>query len=203
VVEKKCERTSKYHTKGDIYQQPTTMDGKKFEEMLKNQLIPAICQQVPWAEEVIVQMDNAGGHRVQTSVPRLNEYVKETDSTVVVFEGERKRIPIVFVTQPARSPDLNVLDLGAWNLLQAIVPVVKYERNPKEKIYTRIIRTVLKAWDEWAAAEKLGKLFCTLYEVCQLIMKHKGGSRFLLPHYTKAIYKQVADVSVLLDEMDL
>jgi hypothetical protein len=107
------------------------------------------------------------------------------------------------VTQPARSPDLNVLDLGAWNSLQAIVPVVKYEKDETEKIYTRLIKAVLRAWEEWAAAEKLEKLFNTLYEVCRVIQRFKGGSRFTLPHYTRKIYKELTDTQQLFDSIPL
>ena len=39
---------------------------------------------------------------------------------------------IVTVTQPSKSPDLNVLDLGAWYSLQ--VAVDKYERFQKGEL---------------------------------------------------------------------
>jgi hypothetical protein len=64
-----------------------------FEDMLKNQVIPAICAQVPWASKVVVQMDNAGGHKTKTNIPTLNKYTRETENTVVEYNGERKKIP--------------------------------------------------------------------------------------------------------------
>jgi hypothetical protein len=58
---------------------------------------------------------------------------------------------ISFVTQPTRSPDLNVLDLGIWNSLQSGVPTIKYDKAAEEPMNQRIIEKVEHMWDnyEW------------------------------------------------------
>jgi hypothetical protein len=50
------------------------MDGDKFVEMCKDSLIPAIRGKLSWAKKVEVQMDSAGGHRVNESVNELNRH---------------------------------------------------------------------------------------------------------------------------------
>ena len=47
---------------------------KKFVEICKEQLIPAIKEKVgAWASKVIVQMDGAGGHKIKTSLKLVVE----------------------------------------------------------------------------------------------------------------------------------
>ena len=83
-----------------------------------------------------------------------------------------------FVAQPARSPDLNVLDLGAWYSLQSVVEEIKYEVKPTKKITHRIIDAVNKAWDDWCAADKLSGLFNTLRHNTHAIVKAEGGAEY-------------------------
>jgi hypothetical protein len=180
VVEKRIqERSSKYAKKGDSVNELCTMNGKKFVEMVKQELVNDIMDKVGWwADGVVVQMDGAGGHAVKKSVDELNKYCKD-------LSEETGCIPVTFVVQPARSPDLNVLDLGCWASLQAAVPAVKYEKDPTKKMYNRIIDNVYKGWNEWVEQHKIEKVFKTLREVWKEVQKDKGGNRFNLPHYSK------------------
>jgi hypothetical protein len=64
VVEEYCaKRNSVNHRAGDVYFRPTTMTAKLFRRMLKwNVIEDAIRMTGSWAKEIIIQMDNAGGH---------------------------------------------------------------------------------------------------------------------------------------------
>ena len=80
VSEKKtAQRNSKYHKAGDVYEIPTTMDGELFVEMCKELLIPSIRAKCKWAKSIEVQMDSAGGHKVNTSVDELQGGAKLSD----------------------------------------------------------------------------------------------------------------------------
>jgi hypothetical protein len=196
VVEKRIqERSSKYAKKGDSVNELCTMNGKKFVEMVKQELVNDIMDKVGWwADGVVVQMDGAGGHAVKKSVDELNKYCKD-------LSEETGCIPVTFVVQPARSPDLNVLDLGCWASLQAAVPAVKYEKDPTKKMYNRIIDNVYKGWNEWVEQHKIEKVFKTLREVWKEVQKDKGGNRFNLPHYSKETRRGVRCLTALMEQM--
>ena len=170
VSEKKVARNkSKFHQRGEEYDVATTMDGKKFVEMCKEKLIPAIKNKLKWANLVEVQMDSAGGHKVKTSVDILNDYCK------------RFRKPtIIFITQPTRSPDLNTLDLGTWNSIQSYVPTIKYQRNAQSTISDRIHAEVLKAWAEYDGMKLLHKIYNTLSKVYKSVIEVQGGNTYKL-----------------------
>jgi hypothetical protein len=196
VVEKRIqERSSKYAKKGDSVNELCTMNGKKFVEMVKQELVNDIMDKVGWwADGVVVQMDGAGGHAVKKSVDELNKYCKD-------LSEETGCIPVTFMVQPARSPDLNVLDLGCWASLQAAVPAVKYEKDPTKKMYNRIIDNVYKGWNEWVEQHKIEKVFKTLREVWKEVQKDKGGNRFNLPHYSKETRRGVRCLTALMEQM--
>lgn len=170
VCEKKiAQRKGKFHARGEEYEVGTIMDGKKFVEMCIEKLLPAIKEKLKWASEVEVQMDSAGGHKVGTSVDILNDHCK------------RLRKPsITFVTQPTRSPDLNTLDLGTWNSIQANVPSVKYQRDSEKSIDERIHAEVLKAWKEYDGSRLLHNIYVTLSRVYKQVIEVKGGNVYKL-----------------------
>ena len=54
---------SKYHQAGEVYERPTTMTAKLFRKMVIEKVLPdALMRTGGWAEENIIQVDNAGGH---------------------------------------------------------------------------------------------------------------------------------------------
>jgi hypothetical protein len=56
-----------------------------------------------------------------------------------------------FITQPAKPPDLNVLDQGAWTSLQVAVDAVKDQesRGLMQLNETELYQAMLTGWDEW------------------------------------------------------
>jgi hypothetical protein len=89
---------------------------------------------------------------------------------------------ISFVTQPTRSPDLNVLDLGIWNSLQSGVPTIKYDKAAEEPMNQRIIEKVEHMWDNYDGFAKLTKIFRTLTLIYNAVIKAEGRNDFKLPH---------------------
>jgi transposase len=170
--EKVAQRKSKFHERGDVYYINANMDGDLFLEMVKDKLIPAIIKKCQWAKKVIVQLDSAGGHRVGETLEAFNKI------------GKKSKPPIEFITQPTRSPDTNVLDLGIWNSMKSRVAEVRYDRKATESMNQRIINAVSDMWEDYDPA-KLNNIFITLTAVLEEIEKDKGGNSFKQPHTVK------------------
>jgi hypothetical protein len=170
--EKTAMRKSKFHEKGDVYDVNINMNGDVFMEFMKEKVIPAIIKKCSWAKKVIIQIDSAGGHRVGETVDLLNKVGKKTRPLIQVR------------TQPTRSPDTNVLDLGIWNSMKSRVPDVKYDRKATESMTQRIINAVEAMWVEYDPA-KLNNIFITLTAVLEEIKKNDGGNSFKQPHTIK------------------
>lgn len=166
--EKIALKRSKFREKGEVYWVNVNMDGDLFVDMVKTHLIPAVLEKCHWAKKVIIQLDSAGGHRINSSVVELNEV------------GAKCTPPIKFRTQACRSPDTNTLDLGTWKSMQSRVVEVKYDRNASESVNQRIINAVN---DMWAAypSQKLADIFETLKAVLYEIKAAKGGNSFKQP----------------------
>ncbi len=166
---KTAERRSKYHERGDEYMVNINMDGDVFMNMMKTQLIPDIRRKCKWAKRVIVQLDSAGGHRVQESINYLNSL------------GIKSKPEISFITQPIRSPDTNVLDLGIWRSMSSRVTTVKYERYSTFTISQRVINAVEDMWHDYDP-NILHNIFVTLKLILYEIIDHNGGNDYKLPH---------------------
>ena len=177
--EKIAKRNSKNRPKGTVEDVPTTLNGKLFIEMMKDNLGNEIIQKLSWAKEVTVQIDGAGGHSIKKSVNELNNW------------GKNQVPKITVVVQPARSPDLNALDLGAWTSLQATVDDYKDE-SLREQYYEGRSETILQkiiteAFIQWANVDKLSKIFNTLQKQYQLVIDAKGD--VVNPVHTKKTKK--------------
>lgn len=169
---KVAKKNSKFHDRGDEFEVPAMMNGELFLRLCKEELIPAMEAKLKWAKRIEVQMDSAGGHKINTSVDELNSYC----------QSKSKWKKICFVTQPTRSPDLNVLDLGIWNSLQSNVQSVKYDKNADLQMHERITAEVMRMWDAYDGSTKLTKIFRTLTMIYNAVIKSEGRNDFKLPH---------------------
>ena len=59
---KVAERNSKYHKRGDVYDEDCEVDGDMFYEIVTTQLIPDIYDKMADFDVVFVQMDNTRPH---------------------------------------------------------------------------------------------------------------------------------------------
>jgi transposase len=164
--------TSKYHQAGDVYWVNVNMDGKIFMDMVEHRVIPDIRKKCSWAKRVIVQIDSAGGHRIGESLDYLNGV------------GSKGRLKIEFRTQPANSPDTNVMDLGIWRSMQSRVVEVKFVHNAEKNMHQRIIDAVNEMWADYDP-DVLSNIFDTLKLVLEKIEENDGGNSFKLPHAVK------------------
>lgn len=185
MEEKIAKKNSKHHSKGDVYLVNSNLNGKSFALLLKEKVVPEIIHRVGhWAKRVIIQMDSAGGHSVLENLEELNQWGKNQlwyppNSRRVQSNRTVRHIDVQFVTQPTRSPDLNVLDLGAWNSLQSVVEKVKYEGvDASLKIHERLRLAVKEAWNHWCCEKVVSSLFETLLEVNRKVVIHQGTNNF-------------------------
>ena len=95
--------------------------------------------------------------------------------------GEREAVPIQFLKQPSKSPDMNALDLGAWASLAAGVSRVKCNRAEGERIIDRIIFFVMERWNNWNSVTKLENLFQTKSRIMKTIVEVKGSNDYKIP----------------------
>ena len=133
---------------------------------------------------------SCSGHSIARSLLELNavntmEYTDPISGTV-------RKVEIEVITQPSKSPDLNVLDLGAWHSLQIAVDKLKRELNEAggectrvqlmvlQKPEHRIIDLVETTWHQWESAAKLSKLFSSLSRILELVVLHRGDNNFSL-----------------------
>ena len=79
------------------------------DQFLRNKIIPAIKKSWPKAmnKQVKIQWDNAG--------PHLKHLIPEVLKECII-----NRCNTTFFNQPAKSPNLNVLDLGLFNAIQTL-----------------------------------------------------------------------------------
>jgi hypothetical protein len=70
-----------------------------------------IRQQMPWIPQetpIHLILDNAGGHGTRAAIEEYTRWLRNDQNVIIKF-------------QPARSPELNALDLGIWMSLQSAV----------------------------------------------------------------------------------
>ena len=166
------------------------MTAKLFRRMLKEKVIPdAIRKTGSWAKEIVIQMDNAGGHGSgrgnieNTTLAKLRKFVEKHMCELKALCPERKDLPdIKFIAQPPNSPDLNVLDLGAWCSLQVAVEELKGSKRTRELRESEIREVCLRAWDEWDGMDKLGKLFEMLEKILTIVKTIGGDNAYEIPH---------------------
>ncbi|ETP23771.1 hypothetical protein F441_03145 [Phytophthora nicotianae CJ01A1] len=100
-------RNSKNRPKGTPITTPVEMTKDIYERLLTQNAIPAVNRIWPGDKKIVDQQDNASPHR-------------GSDRSAVKAAATADGWSITFVSQPPRSPDFNVLDLGWFRSLQAL-----------------------------------------------------------------------------------
>ena len=117
-------------------------------------------------DEVTLQDDNAPAHDNAWSTKPKGLKLGEEAAKWGIKRGD----------QPARSPDLNVLDLYVWRVLEAAV----HRKRPKTLV--QLWDAIKDAWDNDLTAAKLECAYRLLTPVMSLIHDKNGGNNFTLPH---------------------
>jgi hypothetical protein len=135
---------------------------------LINKVLPAIKAKWPheYARETIyIQQDNASCH-VPTNDPEF---------CAAAAEGG---FDIRLMCQAPNSPDLNILDLGLFNSIEAV------QQTKVAKTADELIQIVQNAFDDYSS-EDLNRIFLTLQASMIEIMKGKGTNHYKTPHMNK------------------
>ena len=128
-------------------------------------------------------MVEGGEILLRQPLAKMSKFVEKHHGELGSLCPERvSPIPIKFVAQPPNSPDLNVLDLGAWCSLQVAVECLRGERTTNVLTEDEILNACLKGWDEWEGKEKLEKLFTTLEKILAIVDEINGDNNYQIPH---------------------
>ena len=98
---------------------------------------------------------------------------------------------ILLYTQPARSPDTNINDLGFFCALQSSY----HGHCPDDE--SQIIQYVSLAYQEYDQA-KINNIWLSLMGVLNSIIEHHGGNDFRLPHLRKAALRREGQLPITL-----
>ena len=94
-------------------------------------------------------------------------------------EKEKLRLTVELVRQPAQSPDLNVLDLGLWNSIQA-----SQRKLPRVHNEFELVRSVQQAFRE-TKLTVIDSCFVTLQNILKEVRACAGGNKFKTPRKRK------------------
>ena len=112
-----AQRSSKNRAKGTMELKAIEcVNGKEHEKMMIEHVLPALKEKWPGSkkETIYIQMDNVKPH-TQAVDRRFHEAAKEGGWDIRIRR------------QPAKSPDVNTLDLGFFNSIQSL----QYQTTPK------------------------------------------------------------------------
>jgi hypothetical protein len=164
---------------GEVVETVTTMTKEVFVEMIKNKVVPCIKERLRGKDiHVIIQMDRAGGHGggradiEEGTIRELNTW------------ATGKKLNITFRAQPARSPDLNMCDLGFWHSLQTLVSKLRLECGPSEtrtSFKDRFDQAIPDALEEWCrtkACDVLAGVHRELRRKLDQIFELNGGNNY-------------------------
>jgi hypothetical protein len=155
-----------------------SMDRERYIAMMVQDLFPAIMSKWPrgeWADpnfKIKIQQDNAPAHPTPDD-ENLVGAIEDLEEMGIITPGK-----ISFCNQPPNSPDLNILDLGLFNAMQAAY----WNHSPKNSI--DIIKMVEKTYKDYPT-NKINRVFVTLQTIFDTIIKEQGDNQFKIPHLGK------------------
>ncbi|XP_021727177.1 uncharacterized protein LOC110694311 [Chenopodium quinoa] len=183
VYESIAKKKSKNREAGVVEIKATqNLNKEAIRAMLLNNGIPGIKAKWPshLPKDIWIQWDNARPHQI----PRDEEFESACHSN---------GFNIQFIFQPAQSLDLNVLDLGLFNVIQSI----QYQPFPKN--LGELIEKVTKAYDLFNSM--LNKhCWITLQCCMEEILNHLGGNNFTPPHKGK---KRLERIGMLPEQLEV
>ena len=179
---KQAERKSKNRPAGTWEIKPTgtgTLDGEGYFKQVKEKIYPAMeeAKKQLKLKQIKLQDDNAPVHTwAWTPQEEWTGKAKHKDRTGEDLETIGKRLKIKRQHQPARSPDLNALDLYIWRVLEKAV----HKRRPKT--LEALWEALQDAWENDLTEAKIECAFRLLQPVMACIKNDNGGNAFKLPH---------------------
>ena len=150
----------------------------EYRNMLIHKVLPAIREKWPdrSAMTIRIQQDNARPH-ITASDP---EFLQAASSL---------GLHVQLVCQPPNSPDLNVLDLGFFNSIQAL----QHQAAPKN--IDELVSAVEDSFEQlhW---KKLNNVFLTLQKVMECCILCDGDNKYKIPHISKQKLERAGQLPV-------
>ncbi|KAL5717415.1 hypothetical protein ACHQM5_010420 [Ranunculus cassubicifolius] len=151
----------------------TSIKRETIRAYLIEKVLPAIHRN--WVREdsnmtIYIQQDNA-----RTHIDPSDEQFR--------LAASQHGLDIQLTCQPSNSPDLNILDLGFFNSIQAL------QQKECSRTVRELICAVEKSFNEYPA-EKLNRVFLTLQMCMREIMKVEGSNKYKIPHMNKARWER-------------
>jgi hypothetical protein len=160
-------RSSVNRVRGTVITTPVSCTKDKYRQMMIEKVLPAIKQKWPDRErDILIQQDGAPAHISQ-------------DDIEFVAQAQTGNWNIRIETQPAKSPDTNVLDLSFFRALQTF----QWKQSHEVSI-DGLIEQVMRAFTLFDP-RKIDFGFLTLQTVLDDILCHHGGNAFTIGHIGK------------------
>ena len=168
-----AQRSSVNKPQGTIETKPINVNATAYRTMLIQKVVPAIIAKFPHRNKnIVIQQDGAPSHIKHND--RLWRQSQELNTWNITLE-----------TQPAHSPDTNILDLGFFRSLQA-----DQWKQPRPNDINGLIGVVERAYDDFQPI-RIDKTFVTLSTCLNEIISSDGDNTYRIPHIGKdAIIKR-------------
>lgn len=151
-----------------------SVTGEEYSRMIHREIVPAIMQNMWWfkrgsgkpeaGQTIFIQQDGASPHTCKFAARSLRQLESEA---FYRRHGFRFRV----VTQPAQSPDLNVLDLAFWHSNKTTL------KGRRWAALQEMMADVAIKWDEYPR-EKVEAAFRILYTIYRGILASGGDNNF-------------------------
>lgn len=183
-------KNSKYRIANTIDKLPSTLTADMFVEEMKKICDNLLSKQGSYHfDEFHIIFDNASAHVGKGALEKLNEW------------GKTSKKRFLFSTQPAQSPDLNVLDLGLWRSLKCSLQEfwMNSDDEPMRE-FSKVIKKVKLAWKGWDRS-KIASCFKSLMYTMEKIVKDEGGNNFKQPHENDVSEEILSNIASVLAEV--
>jgi len=171
---KAAERSSARRPAGTIVWVDTSITRDVYRQILLYKVVPAIQDKWPryqWDRadfQVRIQQDGAGSHIFpQDDLFKLQLRVMGLEDRVTLY------------TQPPNSPDMNINDLGFFRALQSAY----FRRTPADDA-SALITNVINTYNDYDP-KKINRIFLSLMQVFNEVVKCGGNNTYKLPHMGK------------------
>lgn len=147
-------------------------------------VIDCIKDKMPWmhGSKVKIQQDGARSHTGKDS------------TNIIEAHANGHGWSFEIITQPAQSPEFNILDLGFFHSLKVRVQQIKWRANNLDSLITK----VRQAFAEYPA-ETLDHIWGHLFACYNAVLRANGTNQYIAPHAAARAAHKVGPTSVTLN----
>jgi hypothetical protein len=175
-----AQKNSVNRAKGTMEWKNVNMTQELYRTMMMDELIPALLTRWPRGnnQTIRIQHDGAKAH-IKDNDEWFNEALAEVGLNAKLY------------TQPANSPDTNILDLGFFRAIQSANDEVS--TNEAE-----LITHVQQSYENFPR-QKLNYTWLTLQSCLNEIIECHGSNNYKIPHYNKQRMETNGELPVSLE----